>query len=206
MKSSGTGCIYCGRLRTADAQRLDPKAAAATMHAAGLSPLDPYPGSQAPWRSRCSTCNREVRPSYATVRSGGGCRFCATKGIDLTAPAIIYVVTSDAFNAHKVGIGAMSRVRLSIHERWGWEVFKTAILATGEDAFEVERSVLSWLREDLGLRQGVARGLMPQSGETETVSADDISLPDLWAGVQAAIAAFKRPQPPASSNGSQRTV
>jgi hypothetical protein len=54
---------------------------------------------------------------------------------------------------------------------------------TGEDAFRIEQEVLNWLRNDLGISQGVAKGCMSQGGETETVSADDISLLDIWAKV-----------------------
>lgn len=47
----------------------------------------------------------------------------------------------------------------------------------------MERRVLEWLRNDLGLPAAVPKEFMPQRGETETVSADDIGLLDLWAKV-----------------------
>jgi len=55
--------------------------------------------------------------------------------------------------------------------------------STGEDAFRIEQEILNWLRNDLGISQGVPKGRMPQGGETETVCADDISMPDIWAKV-----------------------
>ena len=46
--------------------------------AAGLTPLDAYPGSvAAKWRSSCNTCGSEVSPRISSViRTGAGCRYC----------------------------------------------------------------------------------------------------------------------------------
>lgn len=93
------------------------------------------------------------------------------------------MITHNELNAHKIGIGAPSGYRLKQHRRQGWEVFKTLSLPTGDEAYEVERRVLEWLRNDLGLPAAVPKEFMPQRGETETVSADDIGLLDLWAKV-----------------------
>lgn len=177
VKSQGTRCRYCQRIA------VDPKDAERTMREGGFVPLIPYPGADKPWLCRCKKCKKEVSPTVGTVRAGGGCRFCATKGIDLNAPALVYVITHERLNAHKIGIGAPSGYRLKQHQRQGWEVFKTLLLDTGDEAFEIERRVLEWLRNDLGLPPAVPRESMPQRGETETVSADDINLPDLWAKV-----------------------
>ena len=62
---------------------VDPVEAVDTMRAAGVEPLEPYPGSHAPWRCRCLTCGREVTPRYGLVsRDGGGCRYCASRAVD----------------------------------------------------------------------------------------------------------------------------
>jgi hypothetical protein len=48
----------------------------------GVDPLDAYPGAGRPWRCRCLSCGKEVRPRLATVRSGAkGCKGCAHKGV-----------------------------------------------------------------------------------------------------------------------------
>jgi hypothetical protein len=53
------------------------------MRAAGVEPLDPYPGSNAPWRCRCRTCKKVVTPRYGNVRlRGKGCKFCARAVVD----------------------------------------------------------------------------------------------------------------------------
>jgi hypothetical protein len=51
--------------------------AVADMRAAGLFPLEPYPGALAPWLCACTSCGNEVAPSLESVRRGHGCRFCA---------------------------------------------------------------------------------------------------------------------------------
>lgn len=58
-------------------KRLDPVEAIAIMRAAGLEPIEPYPGSGAPWRCTCLACGGECAPRLGHVRSrGGGCLRC----------------------------------------------------------------------------------------------------------------------------------
>ncbi|MBQ0905024.1 hypothetical protein [Micromonospora sp. U21] len=73
------GCVHCAGRYT------DPRAAEEIMRAAGLEPLEPYPGTSKPWRCRHVPCGREVTPWYSHVRTGhGGCLFCR-KGAPVTA-------------------------------------------------------------------------------------------------------------------------
>lgn len=54
--------------------------ATTVMHAAGLTPLEMYRGSAAPWTCICDTCGRLTSTTYAKVRQGGhGCRPCGSK-------------------------------------------------------------------------------------------------------------------------------
>jgi hypothetical protein len=46
------------------------------MLAAGMEPLEPYPGSTVRWRCRCVTCGSEITPSLTSVRGGPGCIEC----------------------------------------------------------------------------------------------------------------------------------
>jgi recombinational DNA repair protein (RecF pathway) len=74
------GCRACGMERFGELLREDADAAVAVMRSAGLEPLEPYPGSQVSWLSRCLTCGSEVGPRYTSVKNRGtGCRFCASK-------------------------------------------------------------------------------------------------------------------------------
>ncbi|MFF3716132.1 hypothetical protein [Streptomyces prasinus] len=58
--------------------RIDPDVAVAVMRAAGLEPMDPYPGANVPWNSRCTRSGHLVAPTFTSVRIGasGGCRHC----------------------------------------------------------------------------------------------------------------------------------
>ena len=50
------------------------------MQAAGLEPLEPYPGAQKQWKCRCMTCGTEVFPRYDNIKNGwGGCATCARR-------------------------------------------------------------------------------------------------------------------------------
>ncbi len=52
------------------------------MLAAGLRPLEPFPGSAKPWRCE-HACGRVVSPTYNHIQQGrGGCSVCARKEVD----------------------------------------------------------------------------------------------------------------------------
>lgn len=52
------------------------------MVAAGVKPIEPYPGRNKPWRSRCLTCDRIVTPRLDSVLRGrGGCKYCGGKEV-----------------------------------------------------------------------------------------------------------------------------
>lgn len=57
--------------------RVDPEAARKVFLAAGLEPLEDFPGSRTGWLSRCQTCNRKVQPHLHSVKRGTGCSHCA---------------------------------------------------------------------------------------------------------------------------------
>ena len=64
------GCVYCA------GKRVDPADAVGVMVAAGLQPLEPYPGGKRQWLCRCTICGRKVTVRYGSVRSGNGCANC----------------------------------------------------------------------------------------------------------------------------------
>ncbi|MET9878609.1 GIY-YIG nuclease family protein [Actinacidiphila glaucinigra] len=179
-------CRKCADERTAASRREDPQQAAADMRAAGLEPLEPYTGADTPWRCRCATCGREVRPRLARVRQGGGCRFCASHGIDLTGPADVYVITHPTWAAVKVGIGACTGPtnRLDQHRRAGWIVVHRRTFPTGATAYDVEQAVLDKLRS-AGLVPFLSSTIMP-NGWTETADASLIHADTLWQMVEEA--------------------
>jgi len=182
VKAQGTRCAYC------QGARVDPTEAAEFMRGAGLDPLEPYPGASTPWSCRCLKCGRTVRPVIGTIRAGGGCKFCATRGLDFDAPALLYLVTHDEFQAHKVGIGSPNGRRLATHHRYGWRTYRVMYFETGHEAYEIESATLRWLRLELRLPPALTMREMPQMGFTETVYSSDISLEELWFGVRQVMA------------------
>ncbi len=48
--------------------------------AAGLEPLEEFPGYKRPWRCRCLAQGHEITPWFNDIRRGGGCRICNWRG------------------------------------------------------------------------------------------------------------------------------
>ncbi|MFF4652569.1 hypothetical protein [Streptomyces sp. NPDC001380] len=182
-------CRACANERAGAARREDPRRAAADMRAAGLEPLEPYPGSDIPWRCRCAACGREVRPRLVRVRRGGGCRFCASHGIDLTGPTDLYVITHERWGAVKIGIGACTgpNNRLVQHRRNGWTLVRRRAFPIGAAALDVEQAVLDRLR-DAKAAPFLTSEVMP-NGWTETADASRVGVEELWRMVVEAIVA-----------------
>ena len=64
-------CVYCA------CRRVDDAVAVGTMMAAGVTPLEPFPGSDKPWKCQCDTCGTVVTPRHSSVRWGNGaCNEC----------------------------------------------------------------------------------------------------------------------------------
>lgn len=77
VQQRGSGCKYCAK------KFIDPEDAVHIMLKAKLEPLVPYPGSQAPWKCKCLSCNREVEPAYTAIQRGQkGCVYCGGKKVD----------------------------------------------------------------------------------------------------------------------------
>lgn len=100
------GCRHCADVRAAEGRKTDPDIAVAAMRAAGLEPLEPCATSVTAWRCRCTTCGNEVSPTLMKIRAGGGCKFCATHGINLAGPSKVYVITHQEWKAVKIGTTA----------------------------------------------------------------------------------------------------
>lgn len=174
-------CGYCA------GKRVDPKTAFAVMVNAGLTPLEDYVKSERPWRCICNKCKKLVTPSYTSIRTGqGGCRYCADKGLDYNEPAYLYLMTHPNLGAHKVGIAnTKTRVnRIKEHQKYGWVLFKAIDFETGDDAYQIEQQVLTWLRLKKGLGIFLSKEQLPQGGYSETVEAGEIELVTIWAKIE----------------------
>lgn len=75
------GCKFCGHARAGARRRnLSSKKAIQLMKLNFCEPLEPYPGSHSPWKSRCLRCNSIIRPRLSGLQAGqGGCRKCGLK-------------------------------------------------------------------------------------------------------------------------------
>jgi hypothetical protein len=176
------GCKYCaGKAIT----EID---AVAILESKGFKPLEPYPGSQIPWKMLHIKCGNNVSPRLNSLQySGGGgegCRKCADSSFNYSEPAIIYLMTNAELLAHKVGISGENKNRVQQHRRYGWETFKIIKFEMGERAYEVEQEVFFWLSETFGWTPYLSKEDMPQGGYTETIDASEIDLPTIWAKVE----------------------
>ena len=171
--SMGKTCAYCSK------RRVDPTEATAFMIEVGLQPLEPYPGAGQPWRCKCTTCNREVSPTYGTIRVGGGCRFCAPMGIDYAAPGIVYLMHHPEWFVLKVGVStaAAKRVRVGAHTKTGWVTIGTWDTPTGDDAEQIEQQILGWWRGELGAPVALTKAEMP-NGFSETAALIHVDIDD----------------------------
>ncbi len=181
VKMGGVGCSYCAGL-----EPISPEAARKLFVSRGFKPLEAFVNTKTPVRSIHKVCGREVAPSYGSIRTGGGCKYCSVGGINLTKPGFLYLMTHKEFGAHKIGIGGFASAsnRIEQHKKHGWELFKSINFKTAELAYEAEQEILNWIRLDLGLAQYLILEQMPQGGHTETVDASEIDLPTIWARVE----------------------
>jgi hypothetical protein len=69
--------------------------------------------------------------------------------------------------------------RLVAHKKNGWSEYKSFNFDTADEAEYFETLLLKWLRKDRGLPPHLVRELMPQGGFSETVDAEEISLPEI---------------------------
>ena len=185
IKNGQGGCAFCSR------KKVDPVAAVKVMVRNKLQPLDPYSRSDGPWKCECMKCGRIVTPAYVAVNGGqGGCKYCASRGIDYSAPAFIYLITHPELGAHKVGIGndKTRNNRIREHKRLGWVLYDSAPLKSGDIAESIEKKVLVWIRGNRQLPIYLSSSEMPQGGYSETFEADAISLVEVWNRVELEIA------------------
>ncbi|MEI6039196.1 MAG: GIY-YIG nuclease family protein [Actinomycetes bacterium] len=174
-------CKYCSRKVVA------PEDAVQVMLKNNLEPLEPYSRADEPWKCRCKKCGKTVTPSYVSVNGGqGGCKYCATRGIDYSASAFIYLMTNREKGAHKIGIGTDKTRdnRIHAHKRDGWEVYKSVSIPTAEEAEKIEYQVIKWLRDVKKLPPYLSKKEMKRGGFSETVDASEIDLSTIWAKIE----------------------
>jgi len=181
VRQGQSGCVYCS------GNKVDPQDAISLFLENNLKPLVPYKSTDTKWKSECLKCGHIVHPTHHMVaQRSGGCKYCATLGLDFTLPAYIYLITHDELGSHKIGISGVhaKEDRIKDHAKNGWKLYKRKTFESADQTYEVEQEVLRWLREDRGLPPFLSLSEMPQRGWTETVEASEIDLPTIWAKVE----------------------
>lgn len=185
------GCMTCSGARVAD-----PKKISRIMKKAKLQPLVPYSGVHKRWKCKCLKCGEIVYPEFNSVQSGqGGCIYCAEIGFNYKKPAILYIISHHQMNSIKIGItnGSSKPDRLKQFQYYGWEVYKKYDFQKGMQAFKIEQKMLNWIRKDLNLTQHLTIEQMPKTGgQSETVSADSITLLDIQKKVEKLIKGYRQ--------------
>ncbi len=76
VRNGKNGCAYCA------GNKVDKEAAIAVMRAHGFEPQVPYPGTDAGWLSKCTTCGRESSPRFHGVSGRSSkCKFCSGNAV-----------------------------------------------------------------------------------------------------------------------------
>ncbi|MFD7645672.1 hypothetical protein ACFV4P_34070 [Kitasatospora sp. NPDC059795] len=164
---------------------IDESIARATMSAAGLEPLVPYPGVRERWKCQCANpaCRAVVYPTLGSVNSRGtGCSECAEYGFKREQPALLYLLFHERLGAAKVGICNLDTGRIEKHERRGWQRHATLDFELGRHAELLEREVIAeWRAQDW---KPVRDGEDTYDGWTETTPVtEDSSVDSLWDGI-----------------------
>ena len=181
LRQGGKGCRSCSvtkPITSSQAKKL--------FKSRGFKPLEEFKNARTPLRSIHNVCGNVVSPTYSSLRSGSGCKYCSIGGINLREPGFLYLMTHQEFNAHKIGIGGFASLtnRIEQHKKHGWKLYKSLDFETAERAYEIEQEILNWIRVELGLPQYLVIEQMPQGGHTETLDASEVALPTLWSKVE----------------------
>ena len=182
----GHGCAKCaGKL-------VDEEEAIEFMRYSGYEPQVPYPGSGNRWKCIHTLCGREVSPVYGNIVAGrGGCSSCAKWGFDNSKASYVYFIHHPQFNSLKVGIANVPKLRkfdrLHRFQNQGWNPVKVFNYQLGSDARVVEREVFEVIRKELKIPSHLSKALMSKyQGQSETFSADSISLKKVIEIIEAA--------------------
>ena len=151
------GCRFC-----APNAPVDPDEAAEVMQRTGLEPLEPYPGSNLPWRCRCGTCAREVTPTYSSIQIGSGCRWCAVGGLNYNAPTDLYLLVHSDLGLAKIGITNEGSRRIEWFAKRGFECLDVIRYDTGREAEDIEQTLHRFLR---------AKGCQPDRKRDDTFAS-----------------------------------
>ena len=177
-------CAYCAN------RRVDQREALKILNKLKLKPLEPFPGSNRPWKCLCLECNEIVKPRWTGIRTGQrGCSNCADFGLNYTKPGYLYLIFNNELNSGKLGIGNSYKNkkyddRLYKHSKNGWEQFQIIDFEKLYDAYKVEQKALMWLRKNVNIPIHLSSNQMPYGGWTETFNLNLIELKHVWERIE----------------------
>ncbi len=175
------GCPDCSFLEMGRRYSEDPEVARQKFLNADLEMIGEYKTARLPIEAKCLKCGAITKQTLNGVMNGKACKFCFHVGIKYGEPAYLYLIYHSEFKSIKVGISNVEANlnRLVAHKKNGWSEYKSFNFDTADEAEYFETLLLKWLRKDRGLPPHLVRELMPQGGFSETVDAEEISLPEI---------------------------
>jgi DNA-directed RNA polymerase subunit RPC12/RpoP len=174
------GCPTCSFKGSGERRLADLATVKKRFENAGLRLTGPYVNARTTVMCVCMKCRKEVRQSLNGVNNGKSCRFCSPKGITPHIPSYLYLIHHYSHQSLKVGVGNIGRKndRLSVHISRGWKVIETWHFLTADDAIEIEKLFINWIRKEKNLLPSVSRRNMPQGGHSETF-VDTVSINEI---------------------------
>ena len=109
---------------------------------------------------------------------------------------MVYLVRNDKLEAYKIGVSGVGSLRLQQLAARGWKTVLVEHFMTGVGARAVERSILRWWREGLGIPVWLGKEEMGWiAGYTETANVDDIQQLEVVRRIRAASATVRNDVP-----------
>lgn len=175
------GCSVCTYQQMGRRYSESPEVARQKFLNADLEMIGEYKTARLPIEARCLRCDAITKQTLNGVQNGKACKYCFHAGIKYGQPAYLYLIYHDEYKSIKVGISnsEANLNRLSVHKKYGWLEYRVFNFDTADEAEFYETMLLQWIRNERFLPHHLSRDLMPQGGFTETVDAEEISLPEI---------------------------
>jgi DNA-directed RNA polymerase subunit RPC12/RpoP len=172
--TQGNGCPACAGRVFDDLWTTDPEVAAKII---SHDPKTLTKGSGKKVISKCSACSHEWPATVNNLTKGHGCPNCAEYGFNPQQKAIVYLMQQS--DKMKIGItnlygNVCENSRIKNHQSNGWELVDWTEFNNGQDALNLEQTVLAYL-DGRNIGRGRAVFLEAFDGYTECWRAADYS-------------------------------
>ena len=179
VKKGKTGCATCGREEARANRQISKEIRETAFAKANIKVLSAYKNAHTRLACECLTCGTTFKMAWSTFRDREyACVACNSRNGHYykNLPTNVYLLKNSKANAIKVGIskdGRATQKRITHLKQSGFTLVKLWLCENGEDAYDVEQSVLKHWRDALGNPKD---GYLPKehfvdgAGYTETVS------------------------------------